>query len=56
MRYEAQETLGLGTWWVAEYRGHLRNVVATFWGDRHPDPEGAAKAEAERLTARLAEE
>lgn len=53
MRYVARETGGTGTWWVEDTEmlttDHKTEVAATFWGWVHPDPEGAAKAEAERL-------
>lgn len=55
LRYEAVNTGGVDTWWVADYEARTQDghpeVAATFWGWVHPDPEAAAKAEADRLNA-----
>lgn len=59
MRYIARQggshEGGLNTWWVEDTEKFTTTVspqtevAATFWGWVHPDPEGAAKAEAETL-------
>lgn len=67
MRYIAREG-GNGTWWVEDTEmltssalplvrntevASTTEVAATYWGWVHPDPKGAAEAEAKLLNKKV---